>query len=299
MLIINIIVVVLTIILQYLNLYTITRTLRIKDNFMYLRLISNEYVFGTIKPYKMKTLMYNRLLLIITIVIAPFFVWLNNSTIIMVCYLIIFIILPFLINQFLFSKYIKEFQELNIASDNQEFDNIYLGILFSDEDYLTIKQYGFHRYAINLATIKGKLLITAIISLIIILFAVLLIFVKPVESNQAKVEGTITTTHLAINYDTTNLQVPLKDISAIEKIETLPTVVSKVEGVQENNYISGVFNLQGFDKANVNVKKDTKFFLQIKAGKQYYFYSESNEDNMNVIYQTILKQVSAKKKEQQ
>ena len=296
MLIINLIIVILTIILQYLNTYSITKTLKAKDRFMYLHLISNDYVHSTIKPYKMKMLMYNRILLLVTIVIAPFFIWLNNSNILLVLYILIFLLIPFIVNQYYINKTINEFKNLNIAHDNQIYDINYLGLLYSSNDNSTIVNYGVLRYAINIASIKGKLLVAAIISALIILFAALLIFVKPVDSNAATIDAELTTTNITIKYDEKNTTIPIKDITAIEKVKDLPRVVNKVDGVQENGYIVGIFNLQGYNNANIYIKKTAQPYLLIKAKNKYYFYSEENGNNMNTIYDTIVKQLATKKK---
>lgn len=296
MLIISLIVVILTIILQYLNTYSITKTLRSKDHFMYLHLISNDYVHGTIKPYKMKMLMYNRILLLITIVIAPFFIWLNNSNILLVIYILIFLLIPFIVNQYYINKTVNEFKDLNIAHDEQIYDINYLGLLYSSDDSSTIVNYGTLRYVVNIASIKGKLLVAGIISAIIILFAVLLIFIKPITTNAATINSEMTTTNITLKYDEEKLNIPIKDITAIEKIDALPRVVNKVDGVQENGYMVGIFNLQGYNNANVYIKKTASPYLLIKAKNKYYFYSEDNGNNMNTIYTSIVNQLAKKKK---
>ncbi|MDF9867015.1 hypothetical protein OKW22_000574 [Bacilli bacterium PM5-3] len=296
MIIFNLIFVALAIVLQLLNVYTITRTLKIKDSFMFLKLITNDYVFKTVKPYKMKILMYNRIYLLATIILAPLFIWLNNSKIILIIYFLLFLILPYLLNQYFISKYIEEVKNLNISHENQPFDKSYFALIYSSNDNTTVYKYGFYRYAINIASLKGKAIIAATISLIIILIACLLIFVKPIDSNKSQLQTELTSTQLNLNYGKQTLDISLNEVTSIEKIKELPTIINKIDGVQENGYIIGNFNLQGIGASTLYVKKDSDEFLKIKAGKKTYIYSEKDKNKMNTIYDTMVKELAKKKK---
>jgi len=231
---------------------------------------------------------------LITTLVAPFFIWLNNSTIILVIYIFAFLIIPFIFNQYLIAKNIKEFKSLKIDHQEQPYDVKGLGLFFSDTNKPIIEKYGVSRFLLNYNNAKGKALIVSIFIAIIVILASLIIFIKPVDSNAIKIEADLTETALVIKYEETEVQLDVKDINSVEKINELPNIVSKVEGIQENGYTIGIYNLQGFDKANVFTRNDSSIFIHIKTAKGDYFYSESDTKRIETIYNELTKQLTSK-----
>ena len=295
MIIVNILISLLVIILQILNLHTLTKTLRYKNTFMYFRLISNDYVFKTIKPYKIKLLKNLRLLLLATLIITLPFIVFNNSNIFLVLYLLILLVIPYLISKVYIEKCIKEFKTLNIDDSQQDHQATYFGLLFKDENKPLIEKYGYNRYLFNYATTKGKALIVGLVSALLIVFAVILVFVKPASSD-ATIVTTLSETSLTLKYDEKTTVINFNDLKSVTKSQEFPRIVSRVDGIQENGYIVGVFNLQGYNKATIYHKTKASEYLIIKVNNNYYFYSESDVKKVNSVYVELTKHLKAKKK---
>lgn len=297
MLLFNIVIVVLVILLQYLNMLSITKTIKIKDKFMFLDLVSNEFVNATIKPFKQKILMFNRIFLLASIVIAPFFILFNKSGWLLTLYIIIFLILPFFINQYLINKDIKALKDLNVVNHNQEANITGLGLFYFEDSEQLLYSYGYKRYALNLAKAKGKAILGIIIALTLVILLSVGLYAKPTPKPKEAIKSIINDTELVISYDKQQTKLPLSDVTKITKVDELPVITSKVDGVQDKNVVVGTFNLQGMDNSIVYADKKAKTFLIIQTKGKYYVFSDTNETTVTTIYDKINKKIQKPKEE--
>ncbi|MEG0283274.1 MAG: PH domain-containing protein [Erysipelotrichales bacterium] len=285
----NAIVVLLTLILIYLNMRSIVKCVRIKDKFMHINLLSNDYVITTVRPYKQKLLMYNRILFLVSLVVAPFIIIFSKSSYILLVYVVLFLILPVILNQFFITKYVKEIKDLRIATELQDNDIQYFSLLYSKDDDSLIYSYS-SRYAFNIASIKGKALVTGLIALIIALLVSIVIFIKPAPITH-DIQGKVANNELVIKYEKETASIPIKDIKSIRLLDSMPQTLNKISGIQEAQYYLGEFENQSAKKVNYIASMDAVNFLEIKTKDKIYIYSSEDETNFSNVYTQLKKTI--------
>lgn len=290
MLLFNIIVVLVVLGFQLYNMLTLTTTLRNKTKFMHLNLVNNEYVLRTVKPFKMKLLMYNRLTLLLTIVLSIIVLIFNKSNLVLLAFFLIFGVLLFIFNYYYIAKTTKELIDLEIVEADQDYDIKYFGLFINDPEQDHFYKYPSHRYVINIGTWPGRSLLASAIILVIIFLVFVAIFAHP-ATKTTEIKSSLSATNLVLSYKDQKTTLPLDKITSIKRENELPDINSRVSGYQENGNNVGVFNLQGIPNATLYTENKTPTYLEIIVNKKYYYFSDDNQANSNTIYDTILKTV--------
>lgn len=284
----NIIALLVTLIIQLYHMKTLKDTLRYKNTYMYARLLKDEKIYKQALEDKIALLKSNRIILIITFIISILMLIFNNIPFITVLYLIIFIPLPYVFTHY---KVANDIDDLNIANyldEEKTLTTKYSGLFFNEQDAPAFISYGQKRAGVNISNFKGKIFVSFLFIFIIIVL-ILALFLSFSKSDPYTIISSTNTNQVEFKYETNQVSIPYDEIQSIEKIKQLPEIIDNINGIEQNQYLVGKFNLKGNENAILYVDKNAKTFLKIITNNQTYFFSDENQANSNTLYDTITK----------
>lgn len=284
----NLIIILITLIYQFYNTITLTKSLTGANKFLFMNTKNTPETRKLVKSLKVKLLQTNRIIFLITIVVSIILVIFNRSVIITSIYVVVFLLLPFLYERYYIDKCLKTLKNENHLLDDQDIKPIFFDIVYNDKDGDNFYEYGLKRYMINIGTLVGKLFSIMIIAIITAFLALIIIYAKP-DSEEIQVSASVSGTALIIEYDNSKKEeLQFSDITSIEKKPALPKLEGDIKGVDDGSYLLGAFSTKDYDEARLFVYKDAPTFLVIKTTNgKYYIFSEEDQAASNTIFEKI------------
>ncbi|WP_423363966.1 hypothetical protein [Mycoplasma sp. P36-A1] len=306
MTIIHIIVCLIVIILLYLNMKSMTASLKQKNYFMQYHLEENEFIYKTAMSYKMKLLKINRISFLVSIVVAIIICIFSKYYLILLSYVILFLGGNLFINQYMITKYGEQLKSMNTLDSNQDEKFSKYGLLYNDDNTNSLwHKYLNNRYALNknYTNIKQMIVVFVFSILIFVTIAVTSDFKigffnpdrhvqistetnEPVESTtqplNSKLKYEITKNYVVLSYDDKVHKVKKTDISKITKLDKLPVITSNIDGYQNSGINVGNFNLQAYAKSTLVLDRNHPPYIMItKNDKTAVFINYTDDDFFN------------------